>query len=234
MIETPKLIVEAFEDGVEVEHVIVPAGRHVDASLLNAAEASRTTVFELEDAAFDKLADSKNPQAGIAVAAAPPITFDERFDTDGTILVLFDVADPGNVGTILRTAEASGVTGVVVVGGADVLGPKVIRAAAGSLHRVPIGRFEPDEPVLATLGSWKYRTLATVLDGRPHDEISVEGNICDAILFGSEAHGLPPDVVEHADVRISIPMSGRVESLNVATAAAVLAFDMRRRHGGGS
>src|SRR5690606_24976566 len=113
----------------------------------------------------------------------------------------------------------------------DVYNPKVVRAAAGSLFRVPVA-IEPDpSAALDQLGALGVRRVATIVDGGDdYDRVDLGGAV--AIVLGSEAHGLGPDVVARVDQRVRIPMAGNVESLNVAVAGAVLAFDIARRRRG--
>ncbi|MEI2821462.1 MAG: RNA methyltransferase [Marmoricola sp.] len=139
-----------------------------------------------------------------------------------------DVRDPGNAGTIIRTADAFGVAGVVLAGNSvDPYNPKTVRATVGSLWHVPIV-VEPD-PVraLSELRAAGYRILAT--DGNGEVEIQ-EAGLTDshAWLFGNEAWGLPAELAALADARVRIPMAGRAESLNLSTAAAVALWESTR------
>jgi TrmH family RNA methyltransferase len=151
------------------------------------------------------------------------------------VLVLCDVADPGNAGTLLRFGEAAGAAAVVVCGPAavDVYNPKVVRAAAGSLFRVPVVVAAAAEPVLDDLARHGLARVATVIGPHPaYDDVELRGPV--ALVLGSEAHGLAPALLAHVDHTVTIPMHGAVESLNVAVAGAVLAFEaarQRRRHG---
>ena len=227
--ETPKLVVEAFASGLAVESVIVPSDMHPEPEIAMACEETRTKLFSLDADAYAKLADSKTPQPALAVVEAPPLTVDDRFADNGPAmyLVLVDVADPGNVGTLIRTAEASGCAGVLVTSEtADVLSPKVVRSSAGSMLRVPIGEVSRGDvgPVLADMNAL---SVATAMDGVPYGEWSVEPSARVALLLGSEAHGVGEDLTASSDVTLSIPMHGEVESLNVATTGAVLAFAIR-------
>ena len=141
-------------------------------------------------------------------------------------LVLVDVADPGNVGTLIRTAEATGCAGVIVTSTtADVVGPKTVRASAGSMLRMPLGEVAIED-LPETLKRLGVQSLATAMEGTPYPEVSIDASQSVAIILGSEAHGLDSSIAEAADHIVSIPMHGKVESLNVATTGAVLAFAM--------
>ena len=228
MVETPKLVHEVLASDLAVQHVFVRAGSSVGPDLDAACTPLGVPVYQLYADTFDKLADAQTPQPAMAVAAAPALDFDHRFsDAPGGLLVLVDVSDPGNVGTLIRTAEAAGCTGVVVAGEtADVLSPKVVRASAGSVVRVPLAELDADWLVTALHGAG-YDVVATALDGDHYTDVDADGGV--AWLLGSEAHGLRGDLAVAADRSVAIPMAGAVESLNVATAGAVLAFDHAAR-----
>jgi len=213
--------------GLAVEHVFVPAGEDYD-EVAEACITSDTPVYVLHDDVFESLADAVTPQPALAVVAAPSLTFDSRFTESPleSLLVLVDVGDPGNVGTIIRTAEAAGFTGVVTTASADVLGPKVVRASAGSILRLPVADVAADE-LFGLLHAAGYSILATAMDGLPYSSAAHHDRL--AYVLGSEAHGLRPDLQSNADQVVSIPMYGPTESLNVSVAAAVLAFDRARR-----
>jgi TrmH family RNA methyltransferase len=224
------LVIEAFESGLAVDFVIVPSDQHPDPDIAARCDAERVRLFGLAPDAFAKLSDSRTPQPALAVVETPSLDTGDRLRTPcGLYVVLVDVSDPGNVGTLIRTAEATGCAGVIVTSHtADVLSPKVVRASAGSILRVPIGEVDIDAlaDVLARLDA---QVIATRMEGAPYDTIEVDASRPVALLLGSEAHGLEDSVSEFAHHVVSIPMAGRVESLNVATSGAVLAFDHARR-----
>jgi len=230
VVETPKLVLEAFDSGLLVDYVIVPSDVHPDPEIAERCDSDSVRLFGLAPEAFSNLSDVRTPQPALAVVHAPSLVVDERFAADaGMFLVLVDVADPGNVGTLIRTAEATGCLGVIVTAEtADVLAPKVVRASAGSILRVPVGEVLLDEvtSIVARLGAV---SLATTMDGQPYDDVEIDLEKPVALLLGSEAHGLSAEVLHAVDEVVSIPMHGCVESLNVATSGAVLAFDHARK-----
>jgi TrmH family RNA methyltransferase len=145
------------------------------------------------------------------------------------------VRDPGNAGTVLRSAEAAGADGVLSCDGSvDVYNPKTVRASAGSLFHVPVVVGGEPVDVLEQIGSWGVRRLGTVAR-RGHDYTAVDLARPTALVLGNEANGLPDHVSAHLDDEVTIPMAGRSESLNVGMAAAVLCFEaarQRRQRGG--
>jgi len=139
-----------------------------------------------------------------------------------------DVQDPGNVGAIVRVAEAAGATEVITAGAsADPFGWKALRGAMGSAFRVPIARHLAVADALMLARSRGCRVAATVLDGTPIEEADLAGPLC--VCVGAEGSGLPPAVVHSADLRVTIPMAEPVESLNVAVATAIVLYEIRRQ-----
>ena len=222
-------MLEAFESGLSMDFVIVSGDQHPDPDIAEACDQTRTRLFGLEPEAFKNLADSKSPQPALAVVESPSLGIDERFQTpdrNGVYLVLVDVSDPGNVGTLIRTAEATGFAGVIVTPQtADVLSPKVVRASAGSVLRVPVAEVELED-LEATFKRLGAHSIATAMDGVNYADVTIDPARPVAVILGSEAHGLSDEVRAMADQTVSIPMHGKVESLNVATSGAVLAFHL--------
>jgi TrmH family RNA methyltransferase len=180
-----------------------------------------------------RVADTVSPQAAFAVAVRPRHALDDVARAGATgagpILVLVDVADPGNGGTLVRTAEAAGAVGVVCVGAtADPFGPKAVRASGGAAFRLPIAEVGDPAQALAALRSTGVVVCATVVgDGVPYDEVDLTGPV--ALVLGNEAAGLDPSSVAMADVTVTVPMHGPTESLNVAATGAVLCFEAARQ-----
>ena len=162
----------------------------------------------------------------LAVAAGCDVALDAVAGAVSFAVVLAGLADPGNVGTILRSAEAAGADAVVLTeGSVDVFNPKVVRASAGALFRVPV---VVDVPVASVADLGLPVLGAVAAGGVPYDQAPLD-RPC-ALALGSEAHGLPANLA--LEGLVSIPHAGRAESLNVAMAATVLCFEVarRRRH----
>lgn len=230
MIDGPRLVGEALAAGVDVQELYVPADAVADplvADLVARCDALGVAVALVPAEVFAALASTEAPQPAIAVAVPPRAALDDVLAADA-VLVLVDVADPGNAGTLVRVAEAAGIGGVVACGnGVEWWNPKVVRAAAGSLFRVPVAEAPDARAVLEHLHALGTRTLATVVDDAvAYTEVDWCARV--AIVLGSEAHGLAPEVAAAASARVHIPMAGRVESLNVAMAGAVCAFELAR------
>ena len=195
------------------------------AALLARAAERGVPVSPVTDRAADGLSETVTPQGIVAVCAL----IDRPLETvvragARLIVVLVDVADPGNAGTVIRVADAAGADAVVLAG--DTVDPhngKCVRAAAGSLFYLPLARSRDIEGVLGSLAGAGLRTLAA--DGYAKtslDEVTFTEPT--AWIFGNEAHGLPPAVLDAADEAVRIPLYGKAESLNLATAAAVCVY----------
>lgn len=229
MVEGPVLVAEALAADLRVEAVFVEPGRHGEL----AGEAARRgiAVHPVRPDVLARSLDTATPQGIAAVAASTVRALAGGLEAaaGGLSLVLVDVADPGNAGTLLRAAEASGAAAVLFTeASVDPLGPKCVRASAGALFHLPVSGEGNAKQVLEGLGELGVRRVATVVrDGTPYDEVDLTGRV--AVVVGNEAHGLPAELDDLIDVRVTIPMEGRSESLNVAMAGSVLCFEALRQ-----
>ena len=193
-------------------------------------------VETVSDAVFRRMTDTVAPQGILTVLRIPSWSFEPDAVRDGTAplyLILEEIQDPGNLGTILRTAEGAGVDGVFLTRGCvDPTSPKVIRSTMGSVYRVPFFHVEDVDEARRLLSPLDVRLTAAHLEGKlDYDCVSYTGGT--AFLIGNEARGLSIQAARAADVLIRIPMQGQLESLNASVAAAVLMYEAfrQRRHG---
>lgn len=221
MVEGEQLLAEAIEARWSIDEVFVDPDRVVDLDL------SGFTVHQLQAGVLERVATTESPQAVIAVI--------RRRETPGSslhgwMLVLDRLGDPGNVGTLIRSAEAFGACAVACTAGtADPFNPKAIRASAGALFHVPVLVNES----LDALRERGFRLLGTTSHGDPRTT-SLEGaNFAGdvAVVLGNEAHGM--DSHAPVDAWVSIPHVGRSESLNVAMAGTVMSYLVSSRRGNG-
>lgn len=233
VIEGPTLISEALHAGVGVEELFVDRDALADervASLVAEAEQRGVAVASLADGVLASVSDTVSPNAAIAVALRRPSGLDDviaaAIARRRLLLVLANLGDPGNVGTLVRSAVAAGAAGVVACGGTDLFGPKVVRASAGALFAIEVAEAELSD-VLPGCQARSLPILAAHQSGEPYDEVDLPEPA--AIVLGSEAHGVPPAVFDVADHTIAIGMEGAVESLNVAMAGTILCFEIARR-----
>ena len=235
------LLAEALDAAVGVRTVYVEpdaAGDDV-AEVVARARAAGVTVRDVVPGALAKVLDLVTPRPVVAVVDQHPVALSEvvdaAVDAQRPLLVLVDVADPGNVGTLVRVAEAAGCAGVVLVGAcADLHNPKTVRATAGAVFRVPTASADEPHGALAMLRDAGVAVLGTAGGGGVAPERAALGGAA-AVVVGSEAHGLAPDVLAACEQLVTIPMEGAVESLNAAVAGAAMAFEAaRQRRAGGT
>jgi TrmH family RNA methyltransferase len=229
LVEGPRVLAELLRAGRPVTLVLYteaaaaePAGREILSQVMAAGVASEV----VSEAELRRHADTVAPQGWLATAPTPSWTW---ADMEGArVLVLDEVSDPGNVGTLIRASEALGADGVVVLPGtADPWGPKVVRAAAGSSLRIPVVEADWDE-ALARFRAWNTPVWASASDGDPVERAGPPPDRV-AIVIGNEAAGVGPDIRAAAERVVAIPMKGDAESLNAALAGAIL---MDRLFGG--
>lgn len=214
VVEGPLLIAQAIAAGWEIESQFVAPGA--------TAVQSTAPVFQLAPNVIERVASTEAPQPVLAVVRQRDSVLPADADF---VMVAHRLSDPGNAGTIIRSAEAAGAQAVVFTpGSVDPLNPKVVRATAGSLFRIPVVSAELD--VLRAAG---LSILATSSHhGTAYTEADLTGRV--ALVVGNEAHGVPDDAP--VDGWLTIPHAGAAESLNVAMAATVLVFEVarQRRH----
>jgi TrmH family RNA methyltransferase len=226
VLEGPDLIQSALAAGVEFEALYVDelsASTPIVAGVLEQAEGAGVRVFSLAKGVLEKIADAQTPQPLIASVRFRTVRVEEIAPT-GLTLVLHEVRDPGNAGTIIRSADAAGATAVILTGqSVDPFNPKTLRATAGSIFHIPIAVASLDE----TLGHFTaagVQTLATVVRGaRSHR--TVDFTQAAAVVIGNEASGLDAQSISMCSSTVTIPMAGRSESLNAAIAASLIAFE---------
>lgn len=190
-------------------------------------------VVACSDAVLEALADTRAHQGAVAVCATPAAP-DLATVRPGDLVVLADLQDPGNVGTIWRAAAAAGFALLVQgEGGADPWSPKALRAAAGASAAMPACRLSVDGSLLHTLRGLGYRLVATAATGaQRYDEVTWSEPV--ALVIGQEGPGLPPGLLEACDLRVRVPMAPGVESLNAAQCLTLLAYERARGRGLGA
>ncbi|SFR19844.1 RNA methyltransferase, TrmH family [Lentzea waywayandensis] len=220
--------------GGEVHELFVTAtAAQRNAELLQSASNQGIRISEVTDKAADSLSETVTPQGIVAVCDTVPQPLDQALQgTPRLVAVLYGVSDPGNAGTVTRVADAAGADAVIFAG--DTVDPhngKCVRASTGSLFHLPIARSRDADEVFAACRQAGLRLVAA--DGYAKQDLveaSAQGDLSrpTAWVFGSEAHGLPDDVVAKLDTSLKVPLYGAAESLNLATAAAVCLYASAR------
>jgi TrmH family RNA methyltransferase len=233
LLDGQHLVEEALASDVPIE-VAAFAEKYAQGRLLTLAAQTRRAgakTIAVTDQVLAALSPVQHPSGVVAIARRLPHTIADVFAKRPQLVVLLsEVQDPGNVGAIIRAAEACGATGVVGgVATADPFGWKALRGAMGSTFRIPVAR-EPIDDALQAAHDAGVRVFATVpRGGTPLPECDLSGPA--AILLGGEGGGLPAAWLGAAHERLTIPMRGQVESLNVAIAAALILYEAsRQRH----
>jgi len=227
VVEGPQAVREALGS---LEELFVLDAEH---PLAVAAAAAGATVTPVDAKVLAALAETATPQGLVGVA---PLLEPDLAVLDGArlVVVLHEANDPGNAGTVIRTADAAGADAVVLTAGSvDPHNGKCVRATAGSLWHLPVVHGVELPDVLSALRRTGVQVLATSGAGADDlDDLQDSGALAQptAWLLGSEAHGLPLDVLAQADRVVRIPLRGRAESLNLATAAAVCLYASARAH----
>ena len=229
MVEGPRVVAAALDRGAELESAYVgPGADRAFAPLVRRLRDLDIPIEELKEGVLERIGDTVTPQPVLAVVSMPQAGLDD-VAADGLVLVAVTVRDPGNAGTLLRSAEAAGVAGVLFSGNSvDPYAPKVVRSSGGAVFGIPVVEANDPVKVLDALGRGGRRRLAAVAAGGEHlERADLTGPV--AIVLGNEASGLPADLAAHLDGRVTIPVEPPAESLNVGMAGTVLAFEAARQ-----
>lgn len=228
--EGVRLVEEALAARIRIrEAVVSPAleGTQRGAALKSALTGAGVTVAELDDRALARLADTEHPQGVIAVIEPRSWTLDDLTPGAGDVVLVLDgVQDPGNVGAIARTALGLGATGLIALKGtAELTNPKVLRGSMGALFRLPAVPATDSECL-----AWAQRTRASlwVTDSEGERPGGQRLTAPVALVLGNEGAGIRAELERAASRRLAIPLRGGVESLNVAVAAGILLYEVRR------
>lgn len=222
---------EALREIYLTESVLVKMTREKSERNAELQKRLRETPTELvSEEVFRRMSDTQTPQGILAVVRQSRYELAEMLTAPSPLLmVLEDLRDPGNLGTILRTGEGAGITGVIMSRGTvDIYNPKVIRSTMGSIYRVPFCYAEALTDTLHRLHAAGIRTYAAHLRGEHYyDGFSYREPT--AFLIGNEGNGLTDELADAADAYLRIPMEGQVESLNAAVSAALLMYEAHRQ-----
>lgn len=231
VVEGPQAVREALAEGVLQELYALD----LDDPLATSARAQGVEVVHVDAKVLDALAETVTPQGVVGVAPLLDASLD-RVSGARLVVVLHEVNDPGNAGTVIRAADAAGADAVVLThGSVDPHNGKCVRATAGSLFHLPVVTEVSLDDVVAACRRTGLQVLATSGTADSDlDDLADAGVLRapTAWLLGPEAHGLPADALAAADRQVRIPLHGRAESLNLATAAAVCLYASARAHRG--
>ena len=186
-------------------------------------------IILMSDSAFEKVSTEKSPQGVIAVVKYMDKLhtgdFFEEWQQSRRVIMLDEIRDPGNLGTIIRSAEAMGYSGIILAGCADIYNPKTIRAAMGGVFRLPAFITDNGAECVRLMNNSGRRTLAAALGEHTMTLGEYEISDSDCIIIGNEGHGISVDVLAECTACVKIPMSGLAESLNASIAASFFMWE---------
>jgi len=231
VVEGTELVRTALEAPAAVESLFLAEGSAADpdvSALVSQVHQVGARVFELAPGVLERVAATVTPQPVMAVV--PMLHRPLEAVTGGRLVVVCaDLRDPGNAGTVLRSADAAAADAVLWCGHAvDPYNPKAVRASAGSLFHVPLVVCDVVTDALRVAAELGYRRLGAVARGG-EDYAEVDWSVPTALVLGNEARGLPAEVRAELDGQVTVPMAGRAESLNVGVACAILCFEALRQ-----
>ena len=232
LLEGPNIVKEAMEEGGRVRFIFTKAGPCSEEieEIVSISKERHLAVYELASEAFAKVTQTNSPQTIVAVIEKRQMTEDEFFEIidDGNLIVLDRLQDPGNVGTIIRSAEAMGYKGVIAIKGtADIYQPKVVRSAAGSILRFPALFLEDDTELTRMCKRHGKKLYATSMHAsKTIYDADLKNDV--AIVIGNEGNGVSENLLAAAE-GLAIPMEGKTESINAAISAAMIMYESLRQ-----
>jgi len=229
LVEGPQAVSEAleFRGAALVDLFMTRSALDRYGDLARSAAASGVDAEEVSDHVLETMADTVTPQGVVAVARQFPISVKEMLAGGVTLVAILDeVRDPGNAGTIIRAADAAGADGVILTGkSVDAYNPKVVRSTTGSLFHIAVAQGLELDAAIRAVKRAGLQVLAADIAGDDLPTVRDRLGRPTAWLFGNEAHGLTDESLGFADAVVKVPIYGRAESLNLATAASVCLYE---------
>lgn len=235
VVEGPRMVVEAPVEALKAVYVSEiyeknPENKAVLAELKNKCDCAGATYEVVADNVFKSVSDTQTPQGIMAVVSMPEYSIEQLLNEDKThLLILESIQDPGNLGTMVRTGEGAGITGIIMnKTTVDLFNPKTIRSTMGSIYRVPFYVTEDLGATMCELQKQGISLFAAHLKGQHAYDEEDYTKAC-GFLIGNEGNGLSDEIADLADTYIKIPMEGQVESLNAAISATLLMYEANRQ-----
>lgn len=227
LIEGENLMEEALKNGADIKGILI---RKDDESRWAKRGFNQKKIFAVENSLFNDVAQTETSQGIIAVVEKPVFSLEDFIESGapGNFVILDRLQDPGNIGTIIRTADAAGYGLIIAMKGtADFFSPKVVRAAAGSMFRMPmISLADEGELLKLVQAAGKHLTATCLEESRYYYEEDLSRDI--ALIIGNEGNGISQDLMNRAEIKVKIPMTGNIESLNASVAAAIIMYEAVR------
>lgn len=236
VVEGPKQVIEAGSSRYGIRYLVVRRDRlgfFKNDGFFEEIPATKVEIISMDESLFRQIVDTENSQGILAVLSYEMLSGEDlmrQISADSNVLILDRLQDPGNIGTLVRTAEGAGFKGVVLLkGSGDVFSPKAIRAGGGATLRMPVTMIDDAYSLRELSDRFSKRLVVTdVSSGLAYYDVDLSENVF--LVMGNEGRGVSKEVLDLADVRINIPTEGLLESLNVATAGAVLMMDSLRQN----
>ena len=235
VVEGPRMVAETPVDKLKSVYVADSFAQNTDNKrILEEIQGKCTqanSIYEIvADNVFKSVSDTQTPQGIMAVVAMPEYSLEQLLDGEKThLLILESIQDPGNLGTMVRTGEGAGVTGIIMnKTTVDLFNPKTIRSTMGSIYRVPFYVTEDLGETMKELQKQGISLYAAHLKGQ-HSYDEEDYTKASGFLIGNEGNGLSNEIADLADTYIKIPMEGQVESLNAAISATLLMYEANRQ-----
>ncbi len=227
LVEGFRFTEEALDSGFEVVQIIISARgefKYENSQLKNKLYKN-TKVYSVSDSLFKSICNTESPQGIIATVRNKPIEI--KYD-DGFYVLADKIQDPGNMGTIIRTAHAAGALGVIITKGTvDIYNEKTLRATMGSIFKVPV-IYDEDLSLIQKLKGFGFKLVTSSLDcDKNFYDVDLKGKVI--ISVGNEGNGISAEVYDICDLKIKIPMPGGAESLNAAVAASIMVYEVVRQ-----
>ena len=236
LIEGDNILNEALKNHARIDAILISRGCEKKLEkLLDPPDKIllETKTFVLGKELFDSMCQTETSQGILAIVSKKDYSIEKLKESkSGNVVVLDRLQDPGNIGTIIRTADAAGYGAVICIKGTgDVFSPKVVRAATGSLFRMPVVFMDSPKELVEFTGAAGKKLVSTCLDtDHFYYEEDLKNNI--ALVIGNEGNGISQDLIDSSDIKIKIPMEGSIESLNASVAAGILMYESMRKERG--
>lgn len=232
IVEGAKFVYESIAEKQDIMYLLFSESSLEKTDIKKLYDFSRGLNLEAyvcDDDVFKSAADTINAQGVIAVVGKNEYNADYILKNYRFIIMCDRIQDPGNLGTIIRTADAFGPAAVILNKGCvDAHNPKVVRATAGSIFRVPFVYIDSDMEIIRSLDEHGFKIISTVVESEhSFDDIKEQNKIC--VVIGNEGQGVSGEIVENSHMNITIKMSGRSESLNASIAAGISIYEIRKK-----
>jgi len=232
IVEGIKFVNEAIKEKADIEYILISEsaiGKSEVDELLKFSKDSFIETIACDDNVFNNAADTINAQGVLAVINKKEYSREEAIKEYKFAIMCDRIQDPGNLGTIIRTADAFGPAAVILNKGCvDVYNPKVVRASAGAIFRMPFIHADSDSEILEHLRKSGFNIISTVVDSDlSFDDIHQSERIC--VVIGNEGQGVSQEIINYSHMSITIKMSGRAESLNASIAAGISIYEIRKK-----